>query len=126
VIKQLTHRQRPSEGDNPNPRLWYGPYALTRSNTSFISGHTSTAFSVATVIAGSYPDEWWIGSGCYLFASLAGWSRLNDNEHWASDVAAGALLGYWVGRSVLKLHPNFNWSAAVSSDKASVYLVWRF
>jgi membrane-associated phospholipid phosphatase len=26
-------------------------------------------------------------------ATAVGWSRLNDNRHWLSDVAAGALVG---------------------------------
>jgi membrane-associated phospholipid phosphatase len=31
--------------------------------------------------------------GLYGMATAVGWSRINDNRHWLSDVAAGALVG---------------------------------
>jgi len=126
VVKQLSHRQRPNEGEYPNPHLWRGPFALTKDYTSFPSGHTSTAFAVATVIADSYADKWYIGAASYTLASMAGLSRIHDNEHWASDVFAGALLGFWVGRSISRLHPSVQCGAHVSGGNYSGTLVWRF
>jgi membrane-associated phospholipid phosphatase len=34
-----------------------------------------------------------VAIGLYTGAALTGWSRLNDNKHWLSDVAMGALVG---------------------------------
>jgi membrane-associated phospholipid phosphatase len=31
--------------------------------------------------------------GLYGMATAVGWSRVNDNRHWLTDVASGALLG---------------------------------
>ena len=35
----------------------------------------------------------WATVGLYGMATAVGWSRINDNRHWLSDVAAGALVG---------------------------------
>ena len=126
VLKQLAHRQRPNEGAAPDPYFWKGPYAFTSNMTSFPSGHTSTAFAVATVIAGSYPDKWWIGGLSYGVATLTGLSRMYDNKHWASDVFTGALLGWWIGHSLVKNHSNFEWGASVGSTHATGSFVYRF
>jgi membrane-associated phospholipid phosphatase len=32
-----------------------------------------------------------------------GWARLEDDQHWLSDVAAGAALGWWTARKVDRL-----------------------
>ena len=125
VLKQLTHRQRPDEGSVSDPYFWKGPYALTSDNTSFPSGHTSTAFAVATVIACNY-DEWWIDALSYSMATLAGLSRVHDNKHWASDVFAGALLGWWVGKSISNMHPSVSWGASAGLDHFSGSVVLRF
>ena len=29
-----------------------------------------------------------------------GWARVHENEHWLSDVTAGAALGIWAGRKM--------------------------
>lgn len=125
ILKQLTHRQRPNEGEYPDPYYWLGPYALSSNNTSFPSGHASTAFAVATVIAYSY-HPWWIKVSSYSLATLAGLSRIHDNKHWASDVFVGALLGWWVGQSMTKLHPAMDWGVSAGHDHLSGSLVWRF
>jgi len=126
VLKQLAHRQRPNEGENPDPYFWKGPYALTSDMTSFPSGHTSTAFAVAAVLAGSYPEQKWIGILGYSTATLVGASRMYDNKHWASDVFVGALLGWWVGHSLVKSHSNFEWGASVGSTHATGQIIYRF
>ena len=35
----------------------------------------------------------WATVGLYTAAAAVGWSRINDDRHWLSDVAAGAVLG---------------------------------
>ena len=125
VLKQLFHRQRPHEGAFPDPYNWLGPYAITSDNTSFPSGHTSTAWAVATVVATSY-DSWWIKGLSYSLASLAGLSRIHDNEHWASDVFVGALLGWWVGHSLVKNGSGLQWGVSAGHDHLSGSVVWRF
>jgi membrane-associated PAP2 superfamily phosphatase len=118
IIKQFTGRERP-EADYINSKSeggkWYGPFvqydqdlAVKKPGSSFDSfpsGHAATAFSIATVFASQYKDTRFIPVISYSLASLVGISRLTEHEHWASDVFAGAILGYVCGKQVVA---NFN------------------
>ena len=61
------------------------------SDHSFPSGHTSCAFSSAGYIHQRYGYE--KGRVAYLAAAFVGWSRIQANKHYATDVLAGAALG---------------------------------
>jgi membrane-associated phospholipid phosphatase len=97
IAKSLFHRQRPHEGAFPDARRWYGP-GIDRQHLSFFSGHTANAFALATVIAEYYDYNPWLSAGVYTLAGLTGFSRVYDDEHWASDVIVGAAIGYGIGR----------------------------
>lgn len=94
-------RDRPNSG--ASPYRWEGPH-LNLKNVSFCSGHTSSAFSIATVFAEQYKDSPYVPAVAYGLATLAGLSRIYDNKHWASDAFVGAALGYFIGKSVVSLH----------------------
>lgn len=114
IIKQLTGRERPEASYNYSKSesgRWYGPFAQFdqdlalkkpgSSFDSFPSGHAATAFSIATVFATQYKDIKAIPILSYSAATLVGISRLTEHKHWASDVFAGALLGYLCGKQVV-------------------------
>jgi membrane-associated phospholipid phosphatase len=109
-IKGLTGRRRPSVADGEGH--WAGPAGFferfekgqAELYTSFPSGHTSAAFSLATVIALQYRHTGWVPVLAYTLAGGVGLSRMALDRHWASDVAAGAVLGYFVGRLVVRNH----------------------
>jgi membrane-associated phospholipid phosphatase len=82
-LKYATHRMRPDGSDSK----------------SFPSGHTSSAFTVATVVTNYYGKKW--GIPLYVFAGLVGASRIEKGQHWPSDVIAGAALGYISGRTAI-------------------------
>jgi hypothetical protein len=96
-------------------------------NQSFPSGHASEAFAVATAIAENYP-AWWVQTLCYGGAGLVGYARIEQNAHYASDVVAGALLGWAVARAVVHRHngpPNpekLNWT--LCADEGGARLVF--
>ena len=114
MIKMLSGRERPfasyyyskTEGGH-----WYGPLTSFNRNLSstkhgssfdsFPSGHTATAFSIATVVANMYKDQKIVPVISYSMATLVGLSRMTEHEHWASDVFVGGLLGYVCGNQVV-------------------------
>ncbi|MBI2967399.1 MAG: phosphatase PAP2 family protein [Bacteroidetes bacterium] len=59
---------------------------------SFPSGHTSSAFTVATSLALNYP-KWYVIAPAYLWAGAVGYSRMHLGVHYPSDVLAGAIIG---------------------------------
>jgi membrane-associated phospholipid phosphatase len=103
ILKETTQRNRPNSG--ASPETWNGPHFSTK-NVSFCSGHTSSAFSMATVFAEEYRDTWYVPPIAYGLATLTGLSRIYSNEHWASDVFFGAAVGYFVGQTVVRYHQN--------------------
>lgn len=93
-LKIVTHKIRPNGGLESWP-----------------SGHTTFAFTNATVLMEEYRSTAPVlaGSG-YLFAAGTGFLRMLNNKHWFSDVLAGAGVGilsteiiYWI-----KPFKNFN------------------
>jgi membrane-associated phospholipid phosphatase len=56
------------------------------------SGHAAVAFALATSLADDIHRPW-ATVGLYGMATAVSWSRINDNRHWLSDVAGGALVG---------------------------------
>ncbi len=102
VIKRAAGRHRPYTGDPYN--TWGGP-SLASSNDSFPSGHSSSAFAVASVIAMEY-DNYIVPPLAYGVAAITGYNRMQHNAHWASDVFAGAAIGYFTGKAIVASHRN--------------------
>ncbi len=101
VIKAAFGRHRPSTGDSSTSFDGF-----TTDHNSFPSGHTSTAFAIATVVANEYEKVPYIKPLSYGLATLTGLSRINDEKHWASDIFLGAALGYFTSKTILRLHNN--------------------
>jgi membrane-associated phospholipid phosphatase len=102
-MRYLLSRSRPLSGEGPSSFHWF---SFKNNQHSFPSGHASTAFAVAAVIAGQ-SDNFLVGAVSYGLASLVAISRVNNNEHWASDVVAASIIGYFIGKEVLALnHPS--------------------
>ncbi len=74
ALKRAINRQRPSGGGH-----------------SFPSGHTSAAFQGASFIHFSYGIKFAIPA--YLGAAFVGYSRVEADKHYVTDVLAGAALG---------------------------------
>jgi membrane-associated phospholipid phosphatase len=76
----------------PEQSLDADGYVPFSGQVSLPSGHTAMAFALATSLADDIHRPW-ATVGLYGMATAVGWSRVNDNRHWLSDVAAGALVG---------------------------------
>ncbi|MFO0974278.1 MAG: phosphatase PAP2 family protein [Phycisphaerae bacterium] len=86
---------------------------------TFPSGHTSSSFAVATVLNEAYGP--FVGVPMYGVATLVGVSRLDDREHYLSDVAFGAVMGTVIGHAVASgRDPEiFGWKVLPYADPAS-------
>jgi membrane-associated phospholipid phosphatase len=87
------------------PRTGQGPYSFfTSDGKSFYSGHTSQAFSVATVIAEMYKEDYpVVPYVAYGIAAITGYARMHDNAHWAADVITGAVAGHLITKLALNI-----------------------
>lgn len=72
-----------------------------RGGISFPSGHTTQAFALASVIS-EHADRPWVSCVAYGLAGLVGLSRMEERNHFFSDVVTGGLLGTLVGKSVVR------------------------
>ena len=96
LLKDLVARQRPTADSNGK----FFQYGQTNS-TSFPSGHSMGAFTVATVFAHVYSDKKWVPWVAYGSAAAVAWSRVALGRHYPSDVIAGAILGNSIARMAL-------------------------
>ena len=89
---------------SPRPKLYFeaGTYlnfidgVTLTGNSGFPSGHTATAFAIATVLALMIKNKKW-QLLILPAAALVGYSRIYLAQHFLLDVIAGALLGSFSG-----------------------------
>jgi len=102
VFKRSIGRSRPIE--NSGPREFFPlEFAVARDRRSMPSGHTSSAFALASVFASRYPSPY-IAIPLYGFAASVAMQRIDSRSHWLSDVFVGGALGTLVGRSLVRRH----------------------
>lgn len=99
-LKLIIGRARPYASESESS---FHPFSFSSRYYSFPSGHASSAFAVATVIA-DQTDELAVDLLAYSVAALAAVSRVHDNKHWVSDVFAGSALGYFIGKKICGLN----------------------
>jgi membrane-associated phospholipid phosphatase len=91
-LKFVVKRKRPFvQYEDIQQATQVGPY-------SFPSGHTTTAFAMATAFSLAYP-KWYVIAPAYVWAGTIAYSRMHLGVHFPSDVLTGILIG--VGSSLL-------------------------
>jgi membrane-associated phospholipid phosphatase len=103
VIKPIVNRTRPADA--------YPALIFTNSPThgpSFPSGHTTLAFSTASMITLQYM-KWYVVIPAYLWAGTVAYSRMYLGKHYPSDVLAGSAIGIassyvtrWLTKKIFK------------------------
>ncbi len=88
IVKPLVGRVRPSFA-LPEARVLY-----EATSPAFPSGHAIVAFACAAVL---WRYDRRAGVAALAVATLVGVSRIYVGNHWPSDVAAGALIGWLCG-----------------------------
>jgi membrane-associated phospholipid phosphatase len=86
ALKGLFGRTRPDAGEGS---LDFDPFGKSEG---LPSGHTALAFALATSLSQEIHRPW-ATVGLYTLATGTGFSRINDDRHWLSDVALGAAIG---------------------------------
>ena len=106
IIKNIFSAARPKAFFEPGKYLYFIDN-ITLSNTSSLpSGHTATAFALATVLALYTENKGW-QLLVLLGAVLVGYSRIYLGQHFLSDVLLGAFIGsicapvsVWAARNI--------------------------
>lgn len=108
LMKHSFGRHRPYVSDDP---LVFDPFTFDEirayidfprgkdPRNAFPSGHTSSIFTMMTVIANRY-DVWYVKIPAYTYAVSVGVNRMNNPSHWGSDVIFGAMLGWYIGDKI--------------------------
>jgi membrane-associated phospholipid phosphatase len=63
------------------------------------SGHAFVG-AVPLITAANMTDNWLLKGGLYFASTVVGWSRINDDRHYLSQVCLGWYLGYLAARAV--------------------------
>jgi len=99
LLKLVIRRERPGLHDGAYVFRGLSERLLDSHDLGFPSSHTTVAFAGAAVLARLYPRAGLVG---YLLAFGCAATRLLSQAHFASDVVAGALIGWavgsWLGR----------------------------
>jgi membrane-associated phospholipid phosphatase len=96
VLKPIAGRNRP--GSSTEKGSWF------EGGSSFPSGHSIEAWSLAAVVAHEYGDHKWVPFVAYGLATAIGTSRFVGQHHFPSDILAGGAMGYFIGRYVVNTH----------------------
>ena len=117
LIRGPLGRTRPHEaGDTNQYDFHFGKGFTSFDHRAFPSIHTSSSMAVATALtmelhrrhAGATP---FVAPLLFAAGLLPGLSRIQLEQHWASDIVSGAVMGIFSGYKVVSYshdHPN-NW-----------------
>ena len=100
ALKEITQRRRPLSGKSRSDFFDGG--------SSFPSGHSIEAWSLATVIANEYHDRPLVQITVYGIAGAVSVARFTGEKHYLSDVLVGSAMGYGIGRYVYHAHHRKN------------------
>jgi membrane-associated phospholipid phosphatase len=124
IVKQIVDRPRPSNLDFANPLTWPGGFpggpegwlgktfdVIPYGNSSFPSGHSTTSFAMAFMLAWMVyrTENAWIGWLAALWATLVGLSRIYVGVHYPGDVIAAAALSGIVTSALYLFWKSKNW-----------------
>ncbi len=104
-LQLLTQRQRPFM--EQGHEFWNGS-GIKWDRDSFPSGHSTVAWTLASVLSYQFSDQAWLAPTLYSLATLTSLSRVYEDKHWSSDVFAGAVVGMLAARLTLVSTPRLS------------------
>jgi membrane-associated phospholipid phosphatase len=100
VLKESVGRARPFAGGDKGS---FKPFQFNSDYDSMPSMHVASSFAMASVLSAT-SDSFAAKALYYTAASFVGFSRMYQDQHWASDVILGAAIGELCGRVVMRYH----------------------
>lgn len=104
ILKSAAGRSRPYTDETGRT---FHPFSFSSRYHSFPSGHSSAAFSVATIIA-LQSESLAVDILSYSLAAAVACSRVYKDVHWFSDVLIGSAVGHFTARRIFSLHQKKN------------------
>lgn len=98
-LKNTVHRTRPNGDDQ----------------LSFPSGHAAASFMGASFLQNRYGWRW--GVPMYALATVISVERVGGNDHYWTDIIAGAALGWGVAALFTVEYPNVRFEPIVDTQK---------
>jgi membrane-associated phospholipid phosphatase len=107
IVRISLGRTRPRASPDDAFEFAPGSGLSNFDNRSFPSLHAAVAFATASALVEEMrvrraPQRRYLGPILYAAAAIPGLTRLYLDQHWASDVLAGSLLGMYVGSRVVR------------------------
>jgi membrane-associated phospholipid phosphatase len=96
ILKTATSRNRPDSTKDKGE--------FFEGGTSFPSGHVIETWSFASLLAHEYKNTKWVPFVAYGLAGVVSAARFSAEKHYASDIVAGAAMGWFIGRYVYQTH----------------------
>jgi membrane-associated phospholipid phosphatase len=125
-LKYGFHRHRPST--SRSAYVFDGPsLSNDDADLSFSSGHSASAWGWIPAYALEYSDHPWLAAALYAVALSTSLSRVHDNQHWSSDVAVSAGVGWITNRMVRSWNLRRDSKVALVpdlDDRVGIRLVW--
>jgi membrane-associated phospholipid phosphatase len=106
AIRGPVGRARPRVSQDDPFKFQFGSGFTNFDNRAFPSLHSAVGFATAASlmeeIRARHPSAtWYAAPVLYGFAVIPGLTRMYLNQHWASDVVAGAFIGQFLGNRVV-------------------------
>ncbi len=119
-VKFIVGRARPYTDKGPYS---FKPFYFTTSTShrSFYSGHTTEAFTLASVISHFFKNIY-VSVLFYTIASLTAVERVYHDKHWPSDVFIGGVTGFLIGRQIVRLNKDYH---QLKIDKETIRISFK-
>ena len=106
AIRGPIGRNRPRVTPDDPFNFKFGGGFTNFDRRAFPSLHSAVGFATAAALYGEVRERhpsasWYAGPLLYAFAIIPGTTRMYLNQHWASDVFAGAFIGQLIGSRVV-------------------------
>lgn len=119
-MQYLLGSSRPSEDEGSS---WH-PFS---GHATGVSGHAFIS-SVAFITAADMTDNIYLKGALYFGSTITGWSRINDNAHYLSQVVMGWSMGYVAVQAVddtQQEHRRFQVEPMITPEMCGLQFIWN-